>query len=73
MPRKPETEEEKNVGTGRKKFGIDKYLVFDEVKNEITMEIPMSELMNPEENKKIREVKRSELVFDKEQNKYVYK
>lgn len=49
------TEKEKNRGTGRKKFGIDKYIVFNEAKNEITMEIPMSELMNPEKNKKLRE------------------
>ena len=73
MSRRPETEEEKNVGTGRAKFGLDKYIVFDKYKNEIRMEIPMDILMNPETNKALREVKRPELVFDRELNKYVYK
>ncbi len=34
-----------------KKFGIDNYIVFDEVKNEIRMEIPWDVLTDPEKNK----------------------
>ena len=53
------SEEERNVGTGRTKFGIDKYIIFEGIDKgkltEIRMEIPMSKLMNPEKNKKIRE------------------
>ena len=43
------------IGQTNKKFGIDDYINFDGVKNEIIMEIPMSKLMDPVENKKIRE------------------
>lgn len=43
------------IGPSQKKFGIDKYIVFDKNLNEIRMEIPMTELMDPETNKKIRE------------------
>lgn len=43
----------------KKKFGIDKYIEIDETDEgklrEINMTIPMSKLMNPEENKKLRE------------------
>lgn len=34
-----------------KKFGIDNFIVFDEVKNEIRMEIPWDVLTDPEKNK----------------------
>lgn len=34
-----------------KKFGIDEYIVFDEAKNEIRMEIPADVLFDPEKNK----------------------
>ena len=51
------SEAEENVGTGRKKFGIDEYIVFDKVKSEIRMEIPMDVLFNPEKNKKLGELK----------------
>ena len=34
-----------------KKFGIDDYIIFDEVKNEIRMEIPWDVLADPEKNK----------------------
>ena len=49
------SEEEENVGTGRKKFGLDPYIIFDEVKNEIRMEIPMDILFDPDKNKALRE------------------
>jgi len=52
-----DSEEEKNVGTGRKKFGIDPYIVFDTHKGEIRMEIPFDVLMDPEKNKKLGELK----------------
>lgn len=45
------TEERK----GRGKIGLDKYLVFDEKKGEIRMEIPLHLLLDPKENKKLRE------------------
>ncbi len=45
------------LSKSKKKFGIDPYIVFDEVKNEIRMEIPMDILMDPEKNKKLREIK----------------
>ena len=40
----------------KKKFGLDPYIVFDEVKNEIRMEIPLDVLMDPEKNKKLGEI-----------------
>lgn len=43
------------IGQNVSKFGIDPYIDFNLNANEIVMEIPMSKLMNPEENKKIRE------------------
>ena len=49
------TEEEKNRGSGRAKFGIDPYIIFDEVRNEIRMEIPFDVLLDPEKNKKLGE------------------
>lgn len=45
------------IGQSNNKFGIDQYIDFNTEKNEILMEIPMSKLMNPEENKRIREKK----------------
>ena len=33
-----------------KKFGLDEYIIFDEVKNEIRMEIPWDVLVDPEKN-----------------------
>lgn len=43
------------IGQNTAKFGIDEYINFNAEANEITMEIPMSKLMDPEENKKIRD------------------
>jgi hypothetical protein len=43
------------IGQNTAKFGIDEYINFNVEANEITMEIPMSKLMDPEENKKIRD------------------
>ena len=45
------------IGQSIKKFGIDEFIVFDDVKNEIRMEIPMTELMDPEKNRALREEK----------------
>lgn len=42
------------IGQSTNKFGIDQYIDFNTDLNEILMEIPMSKLMNPEENKRIR-------------------
>jgi hypothetical protein len=39
----------------KKKFGIDPYIIFDDVKNEIKMEIPWDVLMDPEKNKALGE------------------
>lgn len=36
-----------------KKFGIDEFITFDKNKNEIRMQIPMEELLDPEKNKKL--------------------
>lgn len=47
------TEEEKNRGSGRKKFVIDQYISFDG--NEINMEIPWDVLFDPEKNKKLKD------------------
>ena len=35
----------------KKQFGIDEYIVFDDVKGEIRMQIPMNVLLDPEKNK----------------------
>jgi hypothetical protein len=43
------------IGASTRKFGIDDYIVFDTNLNEIRMEIPLEKLMDPEENKRIRE------------------
>ena len=44
----------KPIGQNKKKFGIDKYIVFDTNLNEIRMEIPMDTVMDPEKNKELR-------------------
>ena len=46
----------KPIGQSTATFGIDEYIAFDPNLNEIRMEIPMSKLMNPKENEKIREI-----------------
>jgi hypothetical protein len=38
----------KPIGQNKKKYGIDPYIVFDDVKNEIRMEIPWDVLFDPE-------------------------
>lgn len=73
MSERPQTEEEKNRGTNKPKFGLDPYIVFDKVKGEIRMEIPFTVLMDPDLNKALGEIKKSEIVFDEEKNRYVYK
>jgi len=45
------------IGQSNKRFGIDPYIVFDDVKNEIRMEIPWDVLMDPEKNRKLGETK----------------
>lgn len=47
----------KPIGQNNKKFGIDEYIVFDDVKDEIRMEIPMDVLMDPEKNRALGERK----------------
>lgn len=64
------SEEEKNRGTNRVKFGIDEYIVFDDKRNEIRMEIPMTELFDPEKNKKLGK-KKTEYVYDPNLQQYV--
>ena len=44
----------KPIGQTNKKFGIDDYIVFDTVKNEIRAEIPMDTVMDPEKNRALR-------------------
>lgn len=44
------------IGQNVKKFGIDPYITFDKLKDEIRMEIPWDVLMNPEKNKALGEV-----------------
>lgn len=41
----------------KRKFGIDPYIVFDKNLNEIRMEIPMDTVMDPEKNRKLRDIK----------------
>lgn len=47
----------KPIGSNARKFGIDEYIAFDGVKNEIRMEIPMTVLFDPEKNKGLGEIK----------------
>lgn len=46
------------IGQGGKKFGLDPYIDFDGVKNEIKMEIPWDVLMDPEKNRMLGEIKK---------------
>lgn len=39
----------------KRRFGIDPYIIFDTVNDEIRMEIPWDILFDPEKNKKLRE------------------
>ncbi len=45
------------IGQNKKQFGLDPYITFDTVKDEIRMEIPWDVLMDPEKNKKLGEIK----------------
>jgi len=45
------------IGQNTKKFGLDPYIVFDDVKDEIRMEIPWDVLMDPEKNKALGEIR----------------
>ena len=45
----------KPIGQNKKTFGIDKFIEFDLEKNEIRMEIPWTELFNPEKNEALGE------------------
>lgn len=42
------------IGQNKKSFPIDPYIVFDDIKNEIRMEIPMDTLMDPDKNAALR-------------------
>ena len=46
------------IGQSKKQFGLDPHIVFDEVKNEIRMEIPWDVLMDPEKNRTLGEIKK---------------
>lgn len=41
----------------RKKYGIDDYIVFDIVKKEIRMSIPVDVLFDPKKNEELRSIK----------------
>ena len=43
------------IGQSNEKFGLDDYIVFDDVKNEIRMEFPLDTLLDPEKNKRLGE------------------
>ena len=45
------------IGQNKKRFGLDPYIVFDDVKDEIRMEIPWDVLMDPEKNRALGEIK----------------
>ena len=45
------------IGSSTREFGLDEYITFDGVKNEIRMEIPMPVLFDPEQNKNLGERK----------------
>ena len=47
----------KPVGSSAKRFGIDDYITFDGDKNEIRMEIPMTVLFDPDQNRGLGERK----------------
>ena len=46
------------IGQNVKKFGIDEFIDFDLEKNEIRMEIPWTELFNPEKNEALGKTKK---------------
>jgi hypothetical protein len=45
------------IGQNKKSFGIDEYIAFDGVKNEIRMQIPMEVLLDPKKNRGLGEIK----------------
>ncbi len=45
----------KPIGQSNEKFGLDDYIEFDEVKNEIRMEFPLDTLLDPEKNRRLGE------------------
>jgi len=47
----------KPIGANARKFGLDEFIVFDKVKDEIRMEIPMDVLFDPDRNKELGEIK----------------
>ena len=44
------------IRQSNKKFGIDPYIVFDDIKNEIRMEIPWDVLFDPDKNRALGEI-----------------
>lgn len=48
----------KPIGSNTKQFGLDPYIEFDLVKDEIRMEIPWDVLFDPDKNKALGEVKK---------------
>lgn len=46
------------IGQSTAKFAIDPYIVFDGDKNEIRMEIPLDEVMDPKKNKELSKIYR---------------
>lgn len=46
----------KAIGQNKKQFGIDPYIDFDLEKNEIRLEIPLDEVMDPVKNEKLRKI-----------------
>lgn len=46
----------KPIGSNIKTFGLDPYIEFDDVKDEIRMEIPFTVLFDPEKNKDLGEI-----------------
>jgi len=47
----------KPIGQGKKRFGLDDYIVFDDKKGEIRMQIPMNVLLDPKRNKALGLIK----------------
>ena len=45
----------KPIGQSNEKFGLDDYIEFDDVKNEIRMEFPLDTLLDPEKNRRLGE------------------
>jgi len=46
------------VGQNKSQYGIDDYIEFDLERNEIRIDVPLDEVMDPEKNKRIREISR---------------